>query len=593
MLTRRQFEVISEAARKNPRQFIERVLRIRQKDRQLVPFKFNRAQEEVWKHIGPYFARGEPVRAIIVKARQLGQSTLGQGLAFAAMWSTPGTRCIAVTHERAVTRKLARMGANFMSWLPEDLRPIGMSGLDKLSVDALPCSDGEVVLDSSMLVETATGKEVGRGDTCHFVHASEFGFYPDAAYTMRGLLNSVPDQPNTTVIIESTAKMAGDAFQRRWEAAEDGRSDYVPIFLPWYLGDDYELTPGPDFEATPDEMLLAKQYGLSPAQLFWRRQKIASAFDGDTDAFARDFPITPAEAFAAMGRRLFPTAILSEYRERARAATFTDGVMQGDKFVERVQGPVRLYERPRPNGEYVIGLDVGGAETGDPCAAAVFDRNNDRMVARFHARMDPLLLAHEMYNLGRYFNFAIMTIEINGAGISTQLEMHERLRYPRFFIDRRYDSIRKSWTDRMGFWSSQRSRYILVNDMNYGLRTRAIGIPDVRTVTELLNYDVDRKEVVRDIENDEESGHDDLADAIMLAWTSHLKMPMLDGTLPRGPVSVATTTTEAAPETAMTKAAWESFDRAMKGDVRDPARELISDYDPQAGSGDPWGEIPY
>src|SRR6185312_17250646 len=64
-------------------------------------------------------------------------------------------------------------------------------------------------------------------------------FFPDAKTTMLGLLQSVPDQPNTMVVLESTANGVGDWFHDMWVKAERGENEFTPIFLPWFIQPEY------------------------------------------------------------------------------------------------------------------------------------------------------------------------------------------------------------------------------------------------------------------------------------------------------------------------------------------------------------------
>jgi hypothetical protein len=68
---------------------------------------------------------------------------------------------------------------------------------------------------------------------------SELAFFPDPKITMLGLMQCVPDSENTNVIIESTANGVGDYFHELWQSAEKGLNDFIPIFLPWFIQDEY------------------------------------------------------------------------------------------------------------------------------------------------------------------------------------------------------------------------------------------------------------------------------------------------------------------------------------------------------------------
>lgn len=64
------------------REFIEENLVIRTKDARIVPLRLNPAQERLYAALETQRAAGRPMRVIILKARQLGYSTLGEMLTF-------------------------------------------------------------------------------------------------------------------------------------------------------------------------------------------------------------------------------------------------------------------------------------------------------------------------------------------------------------------------------------------------------------------------------------------------------------------------------------------------------------------------------
>ena len=58
------------------------------------------------------------------------------------------------------------------------------------------------------------------------------------------------------------------------------------------------------FEPTPDEELLIKLHGLTPAQLVWRRDRL-TLMGGDLVRFRREYPLTPLEPFLFSGTGWF------------------------------------------------------------------------------------------------------------------------------------------------------------------------------------------------------------------------------------------------------------------------------------------------
>lgn len=58
------------------REYIEKCLKIRNKQGNIVPFKLNGPQNRLYEQIKELRTQGVPVRIIVLKARQMGFSTL-------------------------------------------------------------------------------------------------------------------------------------------------------------------------------------------------------------------------------------------------------------------------------------------------------------------------------------------------------------------------------------------------------------------------------------------------------------------------------------------------------------------------------------
>ncbi|MEH2501230.1 hypothetical protein V1290_000041 [Bradyrhizobium sp. AZCC 1578] len=169
-------------------------------------------------------------------------------------------------------------------------------------------------LDSAYKVGTAGTKGVGRSSTLQLFHGSEVGFWPHADTHAAGVLQAVPDEPGTEVILESTANGVGNFFHQKWRDAETGRSEYIAIFVPWYWQEEYRKTPAEDFALDEEEQEYKEQYGLDEAQMCWRRAKIVEL--KDPVLFKQEYPATAAEAFQMSGHDSYiPPALVAKARK--------------------------------------------------------------------------------------------------------------------------------------------------------------------------------------------------------------------------------------------------------------------------------------
>ena len=247
----------------NAREYIERFLMIRTKEGELVPLRLNEPQERMYKAIKEQADAGKPVRAIVLKARQMGFSTLTEAILFAVAATRFHCENLIVAHKDDATANLFRMSQRYYENLPEQVRPMRKaSNAREIVFDRPPNYKGRRPgLGSSIRCATAGGSGVGRSYTLQCLHLSEFAFWPgDKRETLAGLSQAVPDLPGTIIIIESTAN-GYDEFKDLWDAAVEaqrrGEDGYLPLFFAWFEMREYRRTPPPGFRRTPEEEELA------------------------------------------------------------------------------------------------------------------------------------------------------------------------------------------------------------------------------------------------------------------------------------------------------------------------------------------------
>jgi hypothetical protein len=218
-----------------------------------------------------------------------------------------GTQVFILTHEQDATDNLFNMVDRFHKYMSgEERLKAGASNAKELSFPAA---------DSGYSVGTAGTRAVGRSKTLQMFHGSEVAFWPNAADHFAGVVQALPDLPGTEAILESTANGIGGEFHERWQQAEAGIGDYIPIFVPWFWSDEYEREPPVGFELTPEEDRIARLYELTLPKMAWRRAKVAEL--KDAALFAQEYPSTAAEAFQATGHESYiPSRLVMDARKR-------------------------------------------------------------------------------------------------------------------------------------------------------------------------------------------------------------------------------------------------------------------------------------
>lgn len=329
---------------------------IRTKDKGIQPFILNDAQRFLDFRLEDQKAKTGRIRAIILKGRQEGVSTLIEGRFIRHTTSVQGVRAFILTHAQDATENLFEMAERFYEHLPPQVKPIsGVSNAKELTFSRL---------DSGYRIGTAGNKAVGRSQTIQLFHGSEVGFWPNAEEHTKGVFQAVPDADNTEIILESTANGVNNFFHHIWKDAESGRSEFQAIFLPWFWMQEYQKEPPDYFEPSQEEIELAQQYELNLNQIYWRRLKIIELDSGDDVssgeiAFKQEYPMNPAEAFQFSGGDTLikaPECMAARKREVRGAGRLYVGIdpsYGGDRFaLVRRQGS-KMY-----NPETYTGSDV-------------------------------------------------------------------------------------------------------------------------------------------------------------------------------------------------------------------------------------------
>ena len=442
--------------------YIENCLKIKTKSGTVVPFRLNDAQRKLYAVAKRQQDAGKPVRLIILKARQLGFSTLTEGLIFHACATRKNVNALIVAHREDATANLFRMSKLFYDELPAPVKPMLRASNAQELVFENPSKlrserEARPGLRSRIRCATAGGRGIGRSDTLQCVHLSEYAFWPDGAdgkaSTLAGILQAVPSLPGTMVVIESTANGFED-FKERWDAAVAGENDFEPVFFAWFENPDYSMPVVPGTEWTPEERDLRDTYHLTDEQLQWRRWCIANNCGGSLDMFRQEYPASPGEAFLHSGTGVFDNEQivlrLERLPEPAGRGEFTDG-----EWTESETGAITLYELPEEGVPYVLGGDTAG-EGSDYFTAIVIDNVSGRIAAKLRQKYSEPEYVRQIYALGRFYNDALVAIETN---FSTYPVMKlQEMEYPNQYSREREDTYTRQMKKSYGFRTDRQSR---------------------------------------------------------------------------------------------------------------------------------------
>jgi hypothetical protein len=559
--------------------YAREVLKIRTKEGGLVPFELNRAQQRVWEFIKEDLDTGRPVRIYLLKARQLGMSTLTEGLGYWYLTLHTHRDGLIVAHDTDAAARIFSMMQLMWQESPVAVRPLRRisNRREMWWANANYPQDGSENpgLQSRVLIATADNKNFGVSGTIQFAHLSEFARYPEVnshiAETMKTFRQAVPRKPWTFVIYETTAK----GFNMGKEVWDDPLNGIRKLFLSWVADEDYtveEPLDEADLEARPEgrygdekqirEHILRELKVWYPAEahdqqwlfteslkrLAWRRIQIDQEFDGDKAVFRQEHPITAQEAFITSGTSIFDTPKLTDLRDQLEVSPLPVSAYAFNKRLRNFElsesrtrmflsenvttrsraytaargaGDLRVYEMPRPGIRYAIGADVSeGYSDSDYSAAQVLRLPDMVQVSVAQLHIDPDDFADYLASLGKIYNKAWIAVEVTGSGLSTQLRLNKHLHYPFLYRRQVFDQSTNRMMHKYGWSTNRASKPIMTNDLKGVLRDDLLIVQDIPTVEELSAY----VQLDDSGKTGAASGHDDLVTSLAIAWQMVVQM---------------------------------------------------------------------
>lgn len=524
----------------NAKKYIESFLKIKTKDGQIIPFKLNKPQQKLYDLLKRQALAGKPQRVVILKARQMGFSTLGEGLILKRTATKKNVNSGIIAHKAEATTNLFNMSKLFLKELPEPLKP-----------DTRASNAQEIIFDnregtglnSKIKCMTAGGEGIGRSDTFQNLHLSELAFWPHAKEILDGLLQAVPNTPDSMVIVESTAN-GYDYFKEFWDKACAGESDFEPLFCAWWELEEYRMPVPEDFVLSEEEKEIKALYGLDDEQMTWRRWCLRNNCGGDINTFKQEYPACPEEAFLASGECIFDKDKLIAQIAKCRNKSARKGefvykktispvknalgeVVAVDKhitdivFVEKENGLITLHQEPQTKKDasgqviakrsYSIGGDTAGLGLDYYTAKVVGNDNLETVATLRKQRIDEDKYADQVYCLGKFYHDALIGIETNFSLVPMR-ELND-LNYPNLYMRERLDSTLNEVQRVAGFNTTRQTKQVILQGLVTDFRDNPDIECDVETLQEMLTFV--RKENGK--QEAQEGYHDDLVMAKAIA----------------------------------------------------------------------------
>ncbi|MDO7908440.1 DNA packaging protein [Paenibacillus sp. JX-17] len=447
------------------------MLKIKTKDGDIKPLVLNTAQITFAEKVFADIMAGKLVRIIILKARQMGFSTVTEAIIYYLTSLQAAKNAFIVAQDSHASGNLYDMFRLYYENVPEIIKPMSKRNNTKRFTFENPSTRPheqrrEPGLKSKITVQSAESRVLARSETIHYLHASEVAFWPASKKKkhMLSMFAALSKEAGTVGVIESTANGMDD-FKKMWEAATEGENDFTPMFFAWFEMPDYRKPVPDDFELTEEERELKKKYSLDNEQLQWRRFTIRNDCNGDSRTFRQEYPSEPMEAFLLSGEGIFD----NEYIQKLLDALGKPG--PGERYeIDHIKGNViradsgelRVFKLPEEGKRYIIGADTAkGKEGGDYDVAYVLEERTGETCAVIRGHWDTDLYGKKLDRLGRFYNIALLGVENNNTGESVLNTLFNTCKYPLLYMWKKGD---------LGWNTNQATRPVMVSDFKEAIR---------------------------------------------------------------------------------------------------------------------------
>ena len=340
--------------------------------------------------------------------------------------------------------------------------------------------------NESLLDGRSTTGNVGRGGRRTAILNDELAaFRPGDDYKVMAATQAVT---NTRLFV-STPQGASGAF---YDQCHDENSDSVQIRLHW--SQHPEKNPGLYSSEGGKLDILDKEYHFPPGYRFTLDQKYRSPwYDRECKRglpkhlIAQELDID----FGGSGRTFFDPGELKQLEGGCRnpvltgAVSFDEG-FQEVSFIESKGGPLRLWCNLDPIGlpsreeDYAIGADIATGLAGKSASNSVLSVVSlvtGEKVAEFASHdTPPTELARQAVALCKFFRGrttfgAFLIWEDNGPGASFRKAVMEEYEYTNVYYRRSEEHALKVKSKSPGWYSTAKTKLILLTEYGIGLRT--------------------------------------------------------------------------------------------------------------------------
>lgn len=353
----------------------------------------------------------------ILKARQLGASTLSEALVTHRVTTRPAVQAIIASDAIDSSARMFRMAERTIRRLPAYMCPAIVGDV----------KNEELEFETGSRLETGAGKstrgkegargQIGRSGTFSVGHLTELSTWENLTQIFDALFPAIPIAPTTLVILESTAKGRNNDWHTVWKLAVNGRGPhghvFTPVFIPWYAVPDKNWLPSPEgWEPSDVTKMVAEKIRqtserwvgvrIEPTreQLYWYESGRATAeYQEENDSpgalakFLEEQATDPEEAFQHTGHSVFPILVRDRHRAAARPLLAAFELMPAkDLAFQWGRRPALDYDRALHQAIKARGIDPAAWD--DPLTGRA--PTITPQMAAFNPETDPIYLPKGM-----------------------------------------------------------------------------------------------------------------------------------------------------------------------------------------------------
>lgn len=424
-----------------------------------IPFRLNYAQIRLLEELEDMRLHNQPIRLILLKARQWGGSTLTQlYMAWIQLFLKEGWNSAILAQTKDTAKRIkamyTRMLKNFPAGVVFGTPGIQFAPYEKSTSDStITDNSGVVVRDNVITVASYENFESTRGANFAMFHGSEVAYWTETqGKNAEGLITNISsgmlDIALTLEVLESTANGMSGYFYDECQLAKAGKSSRRFLFIPFFfLPNDTKPFSSEEERRAFAVKLYNERFDTEESatsesgEYLWDLWRKGASLEGiqwyinkrktfhDHASMASEAPSDDVECFKHSGHTVFNQYLVDKYaKEYAREPIYKGEIVAPDGRFPRLGNKddkgllwVWQYADSNPmNDRYMVIVDVGGRSTkSDYSVITVVDRlplcygGKMEVVARWRGHIRYDFLALKAVLVARLYGQALLVFESN------------------------------------------------------------------------------------------------------------------------------------------------------------------------------------